>query len=69
MLIIINQQFEEINNDPIVANWKSIEICFKFIKERTSGEKKTLAKFIRDFVTSHQDYKRDSVVSQVFLLI
>ncbi|CAH1772328.1 unnamed protein product [Owenia fusiformis] len=36
----------------------------KLIKARASGELKTTAKWMRDFVTSHPDYKQDSIVSE-----
>ncbi|RDD36149.1 Glutamate--cysteine ligase catalytic subunit [Trichoplax sp. H2] len=34
------------------------------IQKRASGELKTTAKWMRDFVASHPDYKKDSVVSE-----
>jgi len=34
-----------------------------FLLERAKGEIKTGARFIRDFVLNHKDYKNDSVVS------
>jgi glutamate--cysteine ligase catalytic subunit len=33
-----------------------------FLLERSKGEVQTGAKFIRDFVLNHKDYKKDSVV-------
>lgn len=35
---------------------------WKLIKQRASGQLKTNARFMRDFVLSHPDYKQDSVV-------
>ncbi|XP_013418129.1 glutamate--cysteine ligase catalytic subunit [Lingula anatina] len=35
-----------------------------FIGKRASGETPTTARWIRDFVTSHPDYKKDSVVTE-----
>jgi glutamate--cysteine ligase catalytic subunit len=33
-----------------------------FLLERSKGEVQTGAKFIRDFVLNHKDYRKDSVV-------
>ncbi|KAF7271477.1 glutamate--cysteine ligase [Rhynchophorus ferrugineus] len=43
----------------------TIQQYLKFIQKRASGEIHTTASFIRDFVTSHPDYKHDSVVSEI----
>lgn len=40
-----------------------IRMHLDFLLARAKGEVKTDAKFIRDFVTSHPDYKQDSNVS------
>ena len=37
---------------------------WKLLKLRASGHLKTNARFMRDFVTSHPDYARDSRVSE-----
>jgi hypothetical protein len=34
-----------------------VERTFDFIESKTSGKRKTLAKWIRDFVESHPEYK------------
>ena len=38
---------------------------FKLIQQRATGELKTNAKFMRDFVLNHPDYKQDSKVSDL----
>ncbi|KRX08916.1 hypothetical protein PPERSA_09020 [Pseudocohnilembus persalinus] len=43
---------------------KHVESVFEYIKKKCTGEVKTLAKFQRDFVLQHPDYKKDSIVSQ-----
>ncbi|ANZ74573.1 BA75_01356T0 [Komagataella pastoris] len=40
-----------------------LKVYIKFIGLRTSGEIPSTARFIRDFVTKHPEYKQDSVVS------
>ncbi len=35
------------------------------LKKRASGQLKTNAKYMRDFVLSHPDYKKDSKVSEI----
>ena len=34
-----------------------------FLKNRVTGQKKTLATWMRDYVSNHPDYKQDSVVT------
>jgi glutamate--cysteine ligase catalytic subunit len=41
-----------------------IRLFLDFLLARAKGEVKTGAKFIRDFVLSHPDYKNDSIVSE-----
>jgi len=41
-----------------------ISTYLNFIVKRTQGEIPTGARFIRDFVTSHPEYKQDSIVSK-----
>ncbi len=36
---------------------------FRFISDRASGKLPTGARFIRDFITNHPEYARDSKVS------
>lgn len=43
----------------------TIQQYLKLIQRRASGELKTTARWIRDFVLNHPDYKQDSVVSPV----
>lgn len=50
--------------NPIVKNWDEIEDCFKFLHKRLTGETKTLARYMRDFVLSHDKYRQDSIVSE-----
>lgn len=42
----------------------SIQQYLKLIQRRASGELSTTATWIRDFVTNHPEYKKDSVVSE-----
>ena len=37
---------------------------FNFLRLKSSGELTTNAKFIRQFVLNHPDYKKDSIVSE-----
>lgn len=37
---------------------------WSLIKQRANGKLKTNARFMRDFVTAHPEYKQDSVVSE-----
>ncbi|XP_044726614.1 glutamate--cysteine ligase [Chrysoperla carnea] len=41
----------------------TIQQYLKFIQRRASGQLNTTATWIRNFVTSHPDYKKDSIVS------
>lgn len=36
---------------------------WKFVKEKTSGQRITVAQWIRKFVQTHPEYKQDSVIT------
>ena len=40
-----------------------VDEYLSLIAKRASGELKTFARWQRDFVTSHPDYKKDSIIS------
>jgi hypothetical protein len=53
--------------DIMQADVKTVTTCnqyMDFIVARARGELPTIAKYMRDFVDAHPDYKHDSVVSQ-----
>lgn len=41
-----------------------VRMYLTFLMERARGEVPTGARFIRDFVLNHKDYKKDSVISK-----
>ena len=43
---------------------KTVSRYLKFIRKRATGEVMTTASWIRKFVTEHEDYQQDSVVTQ-----
>lgn len=45
------------------SNIEKIDIYLELISLRAAGKIPTAAHYIRDFVTSHKDYKKDSIVS------
>ncbi|GME89812.1 unnamed protein product [[Candida] boidinii] len=45
------------------SNIEKLDIYFELISLRAAGKIPTAAHYIRDFVTSHKDYKKDSIVS------
>lgn len=40
-----------------------VRLFLNFLLERSKGEVRTGARFIRDFVLNHPDYKHDSIIS------
>jgi len=51
------------NTDADDASRAYILRILQFVSMRASGELKTTARWVRDFVTAHPDYKQDSFVS------
>lgn len=51
---------EEFTKDP--EQTEKLKLYIKLIEKRASGEIPTLATYIRKFVTSHPNYKQDSIV-------
>ncbi|QPG75894.1 hypothetical protein FOA43_003280 [Brettanomyces nanus] len=43
---------------------EQVEVYFQLVSKRASGELPSTAKYLRDFVLSHPDYKHDSIVSE-----
>ncbi|KAG8444925.1 hypothetical protein GDO86_009906 [Hymenochirus boettgeri] len=61
LIPILNSYLENMEVD--VDTRCSILNYLKLIKKRASGEYMTAARWMREFVFSHPDYKRDSVIT------
>lgn len=62
LIPIIESYLADLDVD--LATICTIDPYLKFVSKRASGEFKTNAKWIRDYVTGHKNYKKDSVVSE-----
>ena len=60
--MIYCQQFMELNQWPEDKKNETL-IYLKFLAMRARGDVPTGARFIRDFVMSHPDYKQDSFLT------
>ena len=65
-IITMCEQFMEMNE------WSDAKIAetmkyLKFLSMRSRGEIPTGARFLRDFVMKHADYKKDSILSKPML--
>ena len=47
-----------------IEDWSGLEPYLEIVKQRASGALRTNARWQRDFVRSHPEYKQDSVVSE-----
>uniref|UniRef100_A0A673UGS5 Glutamate--cysteine ligase n=1 Tax=Suricata suricatta TaxID=37032 RepID=A0A673UGS5_SURSU len=61
LIPILNSYLENMEVD--VDTRCSILNYLKLIKKRASGELMTVAKWMREFISSHPDYKQDSVIT------
>lgn len=62
LIPLIFQYLKNINLD--VDTYFAIMQYLKLIQKRATGEIMTLAKWMREFVTQHPAYKKDSIVGQ-----
>jgi glutamate--cysteine ligase catalytic subunit len=62
LIPIIESYLADLDVD--LATICTIDPYLKFVSKRASGEFKTNARWIRDFVMKHPSYKKDSVVSE-----
>ncbi|OLY79607.1 Glutamate-cysteine ligase catalytic subunit [Smittium mucronatum] len=62
LLPIVQNYLDSCNID--IESLSKLNKYLDFIKLRSSGALKTNARFFRDFVMNHPDYKNDSVVSE-----
>ncbi|ODV57912.1 glutamate--cysteine ligase [Ascoidea rubescens DSM 1968] len=63
----LNEEFAQEMNSKLekdLANKERIFMYLLLIEKRASGEIPTIASYIRNFILTHKDYKKDSVVSE-----
>ena len=59
---LVTQYLDNIECD--VETRCTVQQYLRLISKRASGELKTTARWIRDFVASHPEYKQDSVITE-----
>ena len=59
---LINKEWQELQNS---ANHQRLYYYLKVISDRASGNILSVARFIRNFIISHADYKQDSQISEL----
>lgn len=62
LIPLINTYLDNVECD--VETQCTVKQYLRLISKRASGELKTTARWIRDFVATHQEYKQDSVVTE-----
>ncbi|PVV00823.1 hypothetical protein BB560_004781, partial [Smittium megazygosporum] len=62
LINIVSSFIESANTDLVI--YRKLSKYLDFIRRRSTGEYRTNARYIRDFVTSHPQYKSDSVVNE-----
>ena len=55
------EEAEKNSVDPL----PQVRATFNFLNALASGELKTTAKRIREFLTTHEEYKKDSILTKV----
>ncbi|XP_065197104.1 LOW QUALITY PROTEIN: glutamate--cysteine ligase catalytic subunit-like [Sycon ciliatum] len=62
LLPLMDSYLRDIGMD--VASRCTVSRSFELIRKRATGELKTVAKWMRDFVAAHPHYKQDSVINE-----
>lgn len=64
LIPIVQHYVDSMSDGSNTQQIAQIKQYLRFLSDRASGRIKTTAKFMRDFIRSHPDYRWDSVVSE-----